>query len=219
MASWSIGPVAAALFDLDGVLVDSMAAIDWCMRTWAAERDLDPDLVIALSHGRRDVDILAHALPGRDPGPELARIAELDVVALPRVRAVPGTAALLAALEPGTWAVVTSGTPDISRARLEAAGLPLPDLLITAEDVVAGKPDPEGYLLAARRLGVAVAETVVFEDAPAGIEAAAAAGARVVQIGSGARSALAAARMRDLSGLRLRIAAGSRLELDVTDEA
>jgi sugar-phosphatase len=188
LASWSIGPVAAALFDLDGVLVDSMPAIDWCMRTWAVERGLDPQWVVELSHGRRDLDILAEALPGRDPGPELARIAQLDIEALPQVRPIPGSPALLSSFEPGSWAVVTSGTADIARARLKAAGLPDPDLMITAEDVVAGKPDPQGYLLAAEKLGVAPQQCVVFEDAVLGLLAAERAGAQRVRVGGTDRS-------------------------------
>ena len=188
LASWSIGPVAAALFDLDGVLVDSMPAIDWCMRTWAVERDLDPQWVVDLSHGRRDLDILAEAMPGRDPGPELARIAQLDVEALPKVRPVPGAPALLNSLEARSWAVVTSGTADIARARLDAAGLPSPDLLITADDVVAGKPDPQGYLLAAEKLGVLPHHCVVFEDAEVGLLAAERAGAHRVRVGGTDRS-------------------------------
>ncbi|MEU4690070.1 HAD-IA family hydrolase [Actinoplanes sp. NPDC023714] len=203
MARWTIGPVTAALFDLDGVLVDSMAAIDWCMRTWAVERGLDPDHVIALSHGRRDTDILALALPGTDPGPELDRIAELDVAALPKVRAVPGAADLLNVLEPGSWAVVTSGAAGIARARIEAAGLPVPDLMITADDVLAGKPDPQGYLLAAEKLGVLPRHCVVFEDAEVGLLAAARAGAHRIQVGGGAPAVpLSDGWVADLTGVR-----------------
>nr|WP_296076542.1 HAD-IA family hydrolase [uncultured Actinoplanes sp.] len=188
MASWSIGPVAAALFDLDGVLVDSMPAIDWCMRTWAVERGLGPQWVVELSHGRRDLDILAEALPGRDPGPELARISQLDIEVLPKVRPIAGAPALLNSFKPGCWAVVTSGTAAIARARLNAAGLPDPELLITAEDVMAGKPDPQGYLLAAEKLGVPPQHCVVFEDADVGLLAAERAGAHRVRVGGEDRS-------------------------------
>lgn len=198
--------VGAVVFDLDGVLVDSMPAIDWCMRMWAAERGLDPDLVVSLSHGRRDVDILALVLPGRDPGPELARIAELDLAALPRVRPVPGAAALLDTLEPGSWAVVTSGAPEIARARLHAAGLPVPGLLISATDVTAGKPDPQGYLLAAEKLGVLPQDCVVFEDAEVGLLAAERAGAGRVRVGddpSGTGGVRCDGRVVDLTSVRV----------------
>jgi sugar-phosphatase len=211
MGEWSTGPVAATLFDLDGVLVDSMPAIDWCMRTWAVERALDPDLVMSLSHGRRDIEIVALALPGCDPEPELARIAQLDFIALPRVRPVPGAAALLAAIEPGCWAVVTSGTSEIARARLHAAGLPVPGLLVTAEDVTAGKPDPQGYLLAAEKLGVLPRDCVVFEDAEVGLLAAERAGAGRIRVGgdeSGAGSVRCDGWVPDLTWVRTSMSGG-----------
>jgi len=103
-----------------------------------------------------------------------------EIADAPSVHAFPEAAALLAELPPGSWAVVTSGTRALATSRLAAAGLPLPSVLVTADDVRAGKPDPEGYLEAARRLGCSPADCVVVEDAPAGVQAALAAGMRVV---------------------------------------
>jgi mannitol-1-/sugar-/sorbitol-6-phosphatase len=180
-----VQPVAAVLFDLDGVLVDSEAAIDWSMTTWSLERGLDPRLVLEAARGRRDIDVVPGFLAGADPAPELARISELDTVALPLVRAVPGAAELLSVLPRRSWAVVTSGGAEIARARLQAAGLPLPSVLIAAEHVGAGKPDPECYLRAAAALGARPGDCVAFEDAEAGLRAARRAGTRVVRVGDG----------------------------------
>src|SRR5262245_13690723 len=113
---WRIGPISAVLFDLDGVLVESQAAIDWSMATWAKERGLDPQLVLDVARGRRDIDVVMRTLPGQDPGPELARIDELDREALPMVRAVAGAADLVNAMPAGAWAVVTSGARPIAKA-------------------------------------------------------------------------------------------------------
>lgn len=184
MTGWCTGPITATLFDLDGVLVESQEAIDWCMRTWAKERSLDPENVVAMSHGRRDLDIVRDSLPGRAPEPELARLAELDLRAVSMVRAVPGARRLLEALPASSWAVVTSGAARIARARLAAARLPLPDLLVSADDVRAGKPDPEGYLLAADKLGASPGDCLVFEDAEVGVLAAQRAGSACIRVGT-----------------------------------
>lgn len=204
---WRIGPISAVLFDLDGVLVDSQDAIDWSMTTWATERGLDPAMVLDAAHGRRDVDIVMYTLPGCDPGPELARIAQLDQQALPMIRAIAGAADLAATLPTGAWAVVTSGARPIANARLRAVGLPVPGLLIGAEDVAHGKPHPEGYLLAADRLGIPPRECVVFEDTAVGLRAARRAGTRPVRVG-GPPGRRHEAWVRDLSGVRVALSAG-----------
>jgi mannitol-1-/sugar-/sorbitol-6-phosphatase len=172
--------MTAVLFDCDGVLVDSAASVERAWRRWAAERGLDGDAIVAVAHGRRTEDTIRElGLPG-DVAAEVDLLEAYEVADAASVHAFPEAAALLAELPPGSWAVVTSGTRALVTSRLAAAGLPLPAVLVTAEDVAAGKPDPEGYLEAARRLGRPPADCVVVEDAPAGVQAALAAGMRVV---------------------------------------
>ncbi|WP_107451728.1 HAD-IA family hydrolase, partial [Actinacidiphila rubida] len=132
---------------------------------------------------------------------EVARITALELGFMDGVTAMPGAAALLAALPPDRWAVVTSSTPPIARGRLAAAGLPEPALLITADDVDRGKPAPDGYLLAAEKLGAAPERCLVFEDAPIGLDAARSAGMRCVGIGLAGPGVLASA--ADLAAVRV----------------
>jgi sugar-phosphatase len=174
--------VAAMLFDCDGVLVDSAASVERAWRRWAAERGLDEDAVLAIAHGRRTEDTLVDLGFSDDLAAEVERIESAEVADAASVSAYTEAAALLPTLPPEAWAVVTSGTPALVTSRLAAAGLPLPSVLVTAADVAAGKPDPEGYLEAARRLGLPPAECLVIEDAPAGVQAALAAGMRVVAL-------------------------------------
>ena len=174
--------VAAVLFDCDGVLVDSAASVERAWRRWAAERGLDVDAVVAIAHGRRTEDTLRRLGFSDDLAAEVERVEGAEIADAASVSAFREAAALLPALPPQTWAVVTSGTRALATSRLAAAGLPAPAVLVTAEDVAAGKPDPEGYLEAARRLGRPPADCVVLEDAPAGVQAALAAGMPVVAL-------------------------------------
>ena len=174
--------VAALLFDCDGVLVDSAASVERAWRRWAAERGLDEDAVVAIAHGRRTEDTLRDLGFSDDLAAEVERLEGAEVADAASVSAFPQAAALLPSLPQEAWAVVTSGTHALVTSRLAAAGLPLPSVLVTAEDVAAGKPDPEGYLEAARRLGRPPADCLVIEDAPAGVQAALAAGMRVVAL-------------------------------------
>jgi mannitol-1-/sugar-/sorbitol-6-phosphatase len=174
--------VAAVLFDCDGVLVDSAASVERAWRRWATERGLDEDAVIAIAHGRRTEDTLVDLGFSDDLAAEVLRVESAEVADAASVSAFPEAAALLPSLPLEGWAVVTSGTHALVTSRLAAAGLPLPSVLVTAEDVAAGKPDPQGYLEAARRLGRPPADCLVIEDAPAGVEAALAAGMRVVAL-------------------------------------
>ena len=170
----------AVLFDCDGVLVDSGASIERAWRRWALERGLDGDAIVAVAHGRRTEDTMRELGLSGDLVAGVELLEGYEIADAPSVHAFPEAAALLAELPPGSWAVVTSGTRALATSRLAAAGLPLPSVLVTADDVRAGKPDPEGYLEAARRLGCSPADCVVVEDAPAGVQAGLAAGMRVV---------------------------------------
>lgn len=173
-------PCTAVLFDCDGVLVDSDAAVVRSWTRWALAMDLDPEEVLPAVYGRRSVDTVAEfiALPRRREALEL--IDRLEIEDAATTTPIPGAAGLVAAIPPHRWATVTSASRDLAHARLKAAGLGAPDVLVTAGDVEHGKPHPEGYLTAAQHLGVPAEQCVVVEDAPAGIRAARAAGVRHV---------------------------------------
>ena len=173
---------AALLFDLDGVLVDSRAVVERTWRRWAARRGLDAGPLLAVAHGRRVSDTLKAVLPHLDPAPEVAWLDVAELQDLDGVVQVPGAAALLASLPERRWAIVTSCSRELAARRLARAALALPPLLVTSDDVTQGKPAPDGYLLGARRCGAAPTACLAFEDAPAGIAAARAAGCRVVAL-------------------------------------
>lgn len=175
-------PARAVLFDADGVLVDSHAGYRRVWDRWSALHGLDSDVVHAATHGRRVLDTLAEVAPHLDAPEEVVRLAQLvdaDPDAFPLY---PGVPELLAQLHPQRWAVVTSGDDHRVRDRLRAGGAPVPDVVIGGAAVARGKPDPEGYLLAARLLGVRPSACTVVEDAPAGVAAGRAAGMRVVAL-------------------------------------
>jgi sugar-phosphatase len=140
--------------------------------------------VVARSQGRRDEDVIRDFLPHAPVGPEVRRIEEFDVREAASVKPLPGARDLVDALAPDSWAVVTSGSRRVATARLAGAGLPEPACLVTAECVQQGKPSPEGYLIAMERLGVTPERCLVVEDAPAGYEAARAAGMRCLGVGA-----------------------------------
>lgn len=174
--------VDAILFDIDGTLVDSTPAV---VRTWEAfaeARSLDVDEILRISHGRRTEDTLADLLPASEVGAAAVELEALELDDLGDVVALPAVDAVLRRLPAARWAAVTSGSQRLMRARLQAAGLPVPAVLIAAEDVEHGKPDPQGYRAAATALGVDPARCLVVEDAPAGIEAGGASGAAVLAV-------------------------------------
>ena len=175
---------AAVLFDLDGVLVDSTAYVERQWRDWATRRGLDAEPFLRVCHGRRAVETIRMAAPELDAQAEVARFAEFVTDDGVRLEALPGARQLLQGLPGGLWAVVTSGVRASAARRIRDAGLPRPRVLVGAEDVELGKPSPEGYLLAAERLEVAPGGCVVIEDAPAGVEAARAAGMRALGLAS-----------------------------------
>lgn len=173
----------AVLFDMDGTLVDSTAAVERVWRRWAARHALDPDAILKVSHGRRTAETVATFVPsGIDPAAEVAWLLELELTEQDGIVPVPGAKELLEVLPKERVAVVTSAPRLLALMRIALAGLPEPCVMISAEDVTQGKPDPEGYLEAARRLGVTAAECLVVEDAPAGLEAGLAAGAQVLAL-------------------------------------
>jgi sugar-phosphatase len=175
---------SAVLFDLDGVLVDSTGFVERQWRDWAARRGLDPAPFLRVCHGRRALETIRMAAPGLDAETEVARFPEFVTEETVHLEAIPGARPLLQGLPGGLWGVVTSGVRRVAARRMQEAGLPTPRVLIGADDVEHGKPSPEGYLLAAERLEVAPEGCLVIEDAPAGVEAARAAGMRAVGLAS-----------------------------------
>ncbi|MEU0756459.1 HAD family hydrolase [Streptomyces albogriseolus] len=174
----------ALLFDNDGTLVSSLDSVNRCWTRWAVEYGLTAEDFARIElHGRPAAEIAADLLPAPVVPRAVARIEELEVedVADGGVGLLPGTKDFLAGLPAERWAVVTSATRRLAEARLGAVGI-LPKTLIAADDITRGKPDPEPYLLAARMLGVDPADCVVFEDAPAGLQAGRAAGMTTVAL-------------------------------------
>lgn len=175
--------VDAVLLDMDGTLVDSTAVVVRLWRSWAARHAVDAEAILAVSHGRRGDEVVAQfAPPGVDRRAELEWLAARELIERDDIVAVPGAAALLGVLPPDRTAVVTSATRELTAVRMKAAGLRVPKFLVGADDVVHGKPDPEGYRRAASLLGADPARCLVVEDAPAGLEAGRAAGARVIAV-------------------------------------
>jgi sugar-phosphatase len=190
------------LFDCDGVLVDSDDAVTRAWSRWAEEHGLSAPDVMAVVHGRRSADTVASLVEPARRAEALALIDRYEVEAAREVRAVPGARALLAACPADAWAVVTSGRRELALARLAAAGLPAPAVLVTADDVRRGKPDPEGYLAAAAGLGAEPRAAIVVEDSVDGIRAArAAAVSAVLGVGERARQAAPDALVADLVGV------------------
>jgi sugar-phosphatase len=170
------------LFDIDGTLVDSSAVVTAVWREVAAEFGADAEEILANCHGRLDVDVVGEFFRPEDEQAALALVNSLETAALDGVVAMNGARELLASLAPDEWAAVTSGPRRLMSGRLRVAGLPLPEVFVTADDVTAGKPDPQGFLMAAKALGVGADSCVVVEDSPAGIAAGKAAGAFVVAV-------------------------------------
>lgn len=176
-------PYAAFLFDMDGTILNSLASAERVWGRWAKRQGLDVDAFLPTMHGSRGIDTIARlGLPGIDPEREAAAITEAEIDDVEGFVALPGVLAFLAALAPGRWTIVTSSPLRLARRRLEAAGLPVPTSIVTAEDVAIGKPDPRCYILAAERLGAHPGACLVFEDVHAGILAGEAAGADVMVV-------------------------------------
>ncbi|WP_434650748.1 HAD family hydrolase [Pseudomonas sp. D1-2] len=162
----------AFLFDMDGTLLNSVAATERIWTRWAMRHGLDVAKFLPTIHGVRAVDTVARQnLPGVDAQAEAAQLTIEEIEDVEGVVEVPGALAFLKSLPPTQWAIVTSAPMALALRRMEAAGIPRPDVMVTAEDVSAGKPNPACYLLAAQRLQVAPQECLVFEDAEAGIKA------------------------------------------------
>ena len=210
----------AVLFDLDGTLVDSRECIDIAYQAWCDEHGLDLREVLEKAHGRRTIDSVKLLVPHCDPLVEAQKLEDLECVAIKGLVAISGADALLNNLLSTHWAIVTSGSRRLASHRLSYCGIQAPPVFITADDVTRGKPDPEGYKKAADMLGVAYEDCVVFEDAPAGIEAARAAHMRSIAMPTThALDALADADYRVLDLHKMRIEVNGTLRILISDLA
>ncbi|MGX1269676.1 HAD-IA family hydrolase [Streptomyces phaeoluteigriseus] len=207
----------ALLLDMDGTLVNSDAVVERVWRRWADRHGLDGDEVMMVVHGRQGYASMAVLLPHRPMEQNLADNARMlaeETADMDGVVPVPGASAFLASLRDVPHALVTSADVPLSTARMAAAGLPLPEIRVTAESVGASKPDPEGFLKGAAELGIAPAECVVFEDSGAGIAAGRAAGMRVVGVGARAVAHRPDVVVADLTEVRVEVVAdGIRLHV------
>jgi sugar-phosphatase len=175
---------SAILFDLDGVLADSTCAVDREWREWARRKGVDGDAVMAIAHGVRTIEVIRRVAPHLDAEAEANEIENHEAHDQQGVFVMPGAAELVGSIPEGRWGVVTSGSRLLATNRLRHCGLPIPEVLVTSDDVTHGKPHPEPYLKGAMRLGLDPAECLVIEDAPAGIQSARAGGMKVVGITS-----------------------------------
>ncbi|MBH3404056.1 HAD family hydrolase [Pseudomonas glycinae] len=173
----------AFLFDMDGTVLNSIAAAERIWSAWAVRHGVNVETFLPTIHGVRAIDTITRLnLPGVDAEAQAAFITEAEIEDVEGIVEIPGAAAFLKSLPADRWAMVTSAPRDLALRRMAAAGIPEPAVMVTAEDVTAGKPDPAGYRLAARRLGLEPADCLIFEDATVGIQAAEAAGAPLMII-------------------------------------
>ena len=168
------------LFDMDGILISSLGSVERSWTQWARMRGIDPEHAIGIAHGRKAIETLALLRPDLDSEAELKIIEDLEIEDNEGLTVLPGVLDLLAALPRDHWTVVTSATERLARVRLAVGGIPVPERLVTANQVTRGKPHPEPFLAGAALLGFAPAECVVFEDSSSGAQAGRAAGCTVV---------------------------------------
>ncbi|MFI1287165.1 HAD-IA family hydrolase [Streptomyces sp. NPDC020792] len=218
MTATAVFTARALLLDMDGTLVNSDAVVERIWRRWADGHGLDGDEVMKVVHGRQGHASMALLLPDRPAERNLAENARMlaeETSDMDGVIPIPGAAEFLAGLREVPHALVTSADVALSTARMAAAGLPLPDVRVTAESVGASKPDPEGFLKGAAELGVAPADCVVFEDSGAGIAAGRAAGMRVIGVGPRAGFHRPDAAVPDLTQVRVEAVGDGSVRLHV----
>jgi sugar-phosphatase len=175
---------SAILFDLDGVLVDSTRSVTRQWRMWAVEKGLDPDEVVRMAHGVRTIEVIRKMAPHLPLEEETRKLEKREADDIEGVAVMPGAADLLRSIPENRWCVVTSGTRYLATSRLRFGNLPIPKVMVTADEVSQGKPHPEPYLTGAKLLGFAPEKCLVIEDAPAGIRSAHAGGMKVIALPS-----------------------------------
>jgi len=168
------------LFDMDGILISSIGSVERSWTRWAEMRGVDPEFACKMAHGRRAIETVALLRPDLDSQAELKLIEDIELADGEGLAVLPGVLDLLRALPPARWTVVTSATQRLATQRLAQAGIPVPEHLVTADDVEQGKPDPAPYLAGAAAIGVPPEDCIVFEDAESGTLAGRAAGCTVV---------------------------------------
>ncbi|BCG92246.1 HAD-IA family hydrolase [Mesorhizobium sp. 131-2-1] len=174
---------AAFLFDMDGTVINSIAAAERVWTDWAQRQGLDVATFLPTIHGKRAIETIGELmLPGVDPVLEADALLKAEADDLEGIVPIAGAVAFLKSLPPERWAIATSAPRELALLRMKAAGIPVPAVIVAAEDVTRGKPAPDCFQLAARRLGFEAHDCLIFEDAPAGIAAAEAAGASLMVI-------------------------------------
>ena len=173
---------SAVLFDMDGVLIDSTPAVARVWRWWAERHGFDPEVVTRQAHGRPNSETMRELLPNGDYAAETRAVEQRELEDVADVVALPGAAEILRALPKERWTIVTSATRQLAEVRLRAAGLPLPQAMVTASELNRGKPHPEAYQKGAAALRTAPSECLVIEDAPSGVHSGKAAGAQVLAL-------------------------------------
>jgi sugar-phosphatase len=212
---------SAILFDLDGVLIDSTRSVDRQWRAWAREKGIDEEKVLAIAHGVRSLDVIRAVAPNLDAPAEVEWLETHEAEDQSDVVVMPGAIDLVRSIPEDRWCVVTSGTRYLATARLRFGGLPVPKVLVTADDVANGKPHPEPYLKGAERLGLKPEECLVIEDAPAGIRSAHAAGMKVIGLAStypAAKLYEADAVVEKLNQLRVARDAAQNLTINIAEQ-
>ena len=210
---------SAILFDLDGVLVDSTRSVARQWRLWAEENNISPEKVLEIAHGRRTIEVVRILAPHLDDKAEESKIEKREADDIDGVAVMPGAAELLKSIPASCWCVVTSGTRYLATSRLRFAQLHIPHVLVAADDVQRGKPDPEPYLKGAQLLQVRPAECLVIEDAPNGIRSAQAGGMKAIALTSTYHATElkeADAVVQNLKQIKVRWAEGDRkLQVDI----
>lgn len=185
MMTLQIQPIDAVLLDMDGTILNSIIAAERIWRAWAERHGVDVVAFLPTIHGVQSVETIRRlGLVGIDPELEAAAITRAEIEDVEGIEAIAGAAEFLAQLPEARWAIVTSAPRALALRRIEAAGLPIPSLLIAAEDVKNGKPAPDCFEIAAERLGTTADRCLVIEDSEAGISAADSAGASVLVVTS-----------------------------------
>ena len=172
------------LFDLDGVLIDSTNCVVRHWKDWADRHNLDVNEIMQTAYGVRTIETIRLFAPHLDAIKETQQFNDYEIADTAGVMAIEAAHQILATLPNNAWAIVTSCSLELAQARLKHAGLPIPKVLVSSDDVNQGKPDPEAYLLGAKRLGVSAESCVVVEDSPVGIIAGKKAGMQVIGIAS-----------------------------------
>ena len=213
---------AAFLFDMDGTLLSSIEAAERVWTRWAAQFGIDAATFLPGIHGRRTIEsVRSLNIPGIDPEEQANAITRAELEDVAGIHVIPGAHEFIASLPRDRWAIVTSAPRALASRRLQAVELRPPAVFITAEDIPKGKPDPACYQLAASQLGFKAEDCLIFEDAAAGIQAAEAAGAKVVVITATHQHEIETPHptVRDYNNLRAMVATGGKLKIARTSQS